>query len=296
MSYPRSAVTSKAIRFPWVNNNNLTGYGIPGLPYQGVAVAQSGAGTKPVVPDASFANPGSLVQLVQVPKPSGGLPLRAISIASDSAISACNISVGGNLDSATSRKVSVGCPLIGEFESEFVSVATLINVINFSSSGGQWVWDGAPFASSDVPQNFNHPLRLDFWWGDILQAIPAVRAPLHAEFVITNVGATSTTSMLCVDGRRRIRVTALTPAATTPTITINQLYGFAQNVAQPNFPSTAIKLVTGPTALAASVPFVFEIGQGAAGLETLGFPFMSIIVADPAGSPSATTVHVHAID
>jgi hypothetical protein len=196
-------IVRKIIRFPFMND-------------QGIALAAPGLNpsntTGGFITDATYALADPLgvswdgtAQRVSVPRQSG---LRAISIASDSAIASCNISYGGPGDDQARAHVSVGQPFIGNFgEHDYAQINVPSSPPLFDAlQTGVFMFDAIPVAINPTTAMWTVPLRLNFWYGDALPVHGDVRAPLRARARVAFAGAASRSMVVCVDGRRRVAV------------------------------------------------------------------------------------------
>jgi len=143
------------------------------------------------------------LQKLVIPRPG----LRAISIADDSPIAECVIAVGGNSDETMLWRVSVGSPLIGLINDEFVGVTLPVAMPHIALSPTARVLNhdtGRETLSAGlyVP---TWPLRLNLWYGDSLPIAGRKRGVLHARAILFTTALAAYTFRICVDGRRRVK-------------------------------------------------------------------------------------------
>lgn len=134
-------------------------------------------------------------------------PVRAISIAPDSAIHTCDIALAGRDGEIARHRISPGNPLIGTFEDDFALVS-IPNSLPAAAKGSTVIsHDSADAPLTAGTQISGWPLRLEVWRGDNVPIRSDKRAGYYAHFVFAQAAGDDATAQVCVDGRRRISVT-----------------------------------------------------------------------------------------
>lgn len=157
-------------------------------------------------------------------------PVRAISIAPDSAIHTCDVALAGKDGELERHRISPGNPLVGcrsDADWAFVSIPNSIPVLLdaatiVAADGIKTALDSRLGAAS-----IGWPLRLELWRGECVELRSPQRAAYfsHSIYSLTDdgaaEGATTADFFICVDGRKRIDVTVwLTDPINDESVTI----------------------------------------------------------------------------
>ncbi len=146
-------------------------------------------------------------QVLPLPRKHGASPI-AVSIAPDSAIYACDLSLGGSDGESQRHRISPGNPLLlgcSAPDSVTVSLPTGIPVMTQPAGWALWDTQGISVGGSTL---YGFPLRLEVWYGDTIEMLPRSpqRAPYYARGFFNLVTSESRYFVVCVDGRRRIDI------------------------------------------------------------------------------------------
>lgn len=197
------------------------------------------------------------------PKHASDGPVRAIAIAPDSPIEACDIYINGQSGKDVFR-ISPGVPWIGHLtDSDMVRVVPIREIPYLGLRAGiadpanpmaydefiktTCVWDctvapddSLPFDPQIVAPNVMLPLRLHFYRGDVLPPVAKGRAPYGGTLVVNFGGENfddtvvnfqaSTRMIVIVDGRRRVRVQAAQTDDGTATMAVYGVEGFPSDL------------------------------------------------------------------
>lgn len=154
-------------------------------------------------------------QKLVIPNSSARGPVRAISIAPDSAIACCDLALGGRDGETYRHRISPGNPFVGTItEDDFASISIPESMPYVGVNEHSVMIDAEPvFALDDGMTLYGWPLRLELHRGNDAMLVRSFRrAPLVAEILAAgasnNDGDLSEVYMICVDGRRRMRLSA----------------------------------------------------------------------------------------
>jgi hypothetical protein len=323
------SVVRKVISFPARVQNSTASAGvfacaIPGAPTTG------GADTAPI-DDATF-RPDNIPTISQSWERSTrrielnweGRRCRGISIAPDSAIAECDISLGGEPGETSRFRVSPGNPLLGIGDSDFAQVTIPDSIPTLDGADNTVVyWDADRTVNAGDTMDFDTvpawPLRLELWYDDVLPIRSHRRAALvaHAVFLCTpEVPAgpdddpplvpesTERALVVCTNGRRRVRVDVDCDFSGDGDSMIFQCFAIgalkengdsthdnASAVALPLNPAGDTSLTIGPT-----TPFYAMIEMDALSRPLLKIALTAQFVAAPDAGNIVTQIHVRAED
>lgn len=212
------------VRFPFSQNDTLiSAFPIPAMGAGGPGVLITTVGGNGFSsPDPSLSTADLGAQRVALPRKCG---LRAISIAPDSAIPVCDISIAARNDEYGRHRLSPGNPLLGNLDdADFMSITIPTSPPTLVAGPTVFAWDalGVPHAGGAV-NIWAFPLRLEMWYGNDIPSIRAdKRAPMHAAARFTLAAATQQFMYVYVEGRRQVSVEII-PHTATCTVSIQQV-------------------------------------------------------------------------
>lgn len=201
------------------NGTDYRWCGIPAASVDGGFVSLAGDAT----PLASYLTAKNAYALssrqLMLPKRNGMAP-SAISIAPDSAIHACDVSLGGDGGDVTRHRVSPGNPLIGNLDADRAAVTLPFAVPVLAVTSGETLFSDATISPISGVDYGLFPLRLELWYGGLpIRGI--YRAPLAAYALFGSTGTDVNRDFtVCVDGRKRIDVKMIVDGITNGAATL----------------------------------------------------------------------------
>lgn len=291
MTCPR--VVKTVLRWPTETENGpaaASGVAIPGPISFGTRVLIDGVNETYRIPDNLFQTTFDFA-FKRLPLIDSNR-LRAISIASDSAIHSCDISPVGR-DEAGRTRVSPGNPMIADFSGVdfcMVSIPVAIPMIDSSLGATQVAWDAISARFTGVANDvWSWPLRLELWY-DMLPVRSHLRAPYHAAARVTNDAADSVSLYVCVDGRKQIAIDVI-PNTATLTVGVDAVVGF-QAFAQTSLGSNLVLIAPVAVAATSRLSVLPRITDDA----SQPYSIIEITLADPSANAGGHFVNVMAWD
>lgn len=286
------------IRFPGRNTNGTAfALSVPGpRRVDGVAADGDGAATSIELTDAAITPASSttfrrsaFVASIRYAVPRrNGMPPSAISIAPDSAIMQCDVSVNGEANDLKTTRISPGNPYIGVEELDFLHITcpTPIPFINLDVVGGALnsAWD-AKGVPGGVGIMACFPLRLNLYYGGVPDLTSQFRSNYFAFWVIKQSAANSTALYMCIDGRNQVFIHAWMATATAS----YTLSGVTANSVNNAIVDTAVEKQIGTGALSAGLNTIAVTGL-------VGFPILKLVITDSSGTATGHQIRLMASD